>query len=210
MATDYVSLKAKWHIKPAGIIHVGAHNGEELHTYLGDADVRHIAFFEASPVTFLALQRHIDATPKPAHVQSVHAYPFGIGAEEKEVDFFVASNGQSSSVLKPKLHVDKYPGITFNNVEKIKIKTLDSFHLMGYDYLCIDVQGYELQVLKGAENTLKNINWIHTEVNGALLYENCVLIDDLDAHLATHGFKREDTAWASDGGNWGDALYVRV
>jgi FkbM family methyltransferase len=210
MVADYFSLKAKWNIKPEGIIHVGAHHGEELNTYFSDADVKNIVFFEASPSTFNVLKRNIDSMQKPAHIVSVDAYPYGLGSEEKEVDFFVASNGQSSSVLKPKLHINKYPSITFNSVEKVQIKTLDSFSLEGFKFLSMDVQGYELEVLKGAENTLKNINWVYTEVNSALLYENCVLIEDLDKHLANRGFKREDTVWASDDTNWGDALYVRV
>jgi len=210
MVADYFSLKAKWNIKPEGIIHVGAHHGEELNTYFSDADVKNIVFFEASPSTFNVLKRNIDSMQKPVHIVSVDAYPYGLGSEEKEVDFFVASNGQSSSVLKPKLHINKYPSITFNSVEKVQIKTLDSFNLEGFKFLSIDVQGYELEVLKGAENTLKNINWVYTEVNSALLYENCILIEDLDKYLANRGFKREDTVWAGDGANWGDALYVRV
>lgn len=209
MVIDYFFLKNKWNIKPTGIIHIGAHHGEELGTYLKDQDVKDIVFFEASNNTFRYLKHNIDATQKPAHIHSITAYPVGLGAEEKEVEFYIASNGQSSSVLKPQLHVSQHPEVIFNGVEKIKIKTLDSFNLSGFDYINMDVQGYELEVLKGATNTLKNVKWIYTEVNNALLYENCVLIGDLDNFLADHGFKRFDTSWCRLHGNWGDALYIK-
>lgn len=205
---EYFTLKKKWNIVPKGIIHVGAHLGEELETYFKDTDVRDIVFFEASLSTYNNLKRYLDTAPKPSHLNSLNAFPVGLGAEEKEVEFHVASNGQSSSILAPKIHSIQYPGITFNQVEKISIKTLDSFNLTGYNYLHMDVQGYELEVLRGATNTLKEVKYIYTEVNSALLYENCVLVEDLDKFLANLGFKREDTDWGSQL-TWGDALYIK-
>jgi FkbM family methyltransferase len=170
-------------------------------------DVKNIAFFEASSSAFEILKRNIESTQRPSRIISLEAYPFAIGSEEKEADFFVASNGQSSSVLKPKLHATQYPDIIFDKIETVKIKTLDSFNLIGYNYLAIDTQGYELEVLKGAKNTLKSINWIYTEINSEFLYENCGLVHDLDKYLTDFGFKREETFWFAK--NWGDALYIR-
>ena len=42
--------------------------------------------------------------------------------------------------------------------QKVKIKTLDSFKLENINFIKIDVQNYELEVLRGAIETLKNNN----------------------------------------------------
>jgi hypothetical protein len=71
----------------------------------------------------------------------------------------------------------------------------------------MDVQGYELNVLKGAVETLKDIDYIWTEVNYEELYNTCALMEDLDAFLEPLGFKR---MFNSDYGGWGDAYYKKI
>jgi hypothetical protein len=75
------------------------------------------------------------------------------------------------------------------------------------DYLNIDVQGYELEVLKGIRN-LDEIKYIKTEVNRKELYKNCVLVDDLDRYLAQYNFVRVKTIWWQLTVPWGDAIYI--
>lgn len=73
--------------------------------------------------------------------------------------------------------------------------------------LSIDVQGYELEVIKGASETLATIDCIISEINRDEIYENCVQIDELDSYLNDIGFTRAVTIWTAH--DWGDALYVR-
>lgn len=87
----------------------------------------------------------------------------------------------------------------------MNVETLDSYGIVDCNLLNLDVQGYELEVLKGAENTLKHIEYIYTEVNEKELYENCVYINELDEFLTD--FKRAETEMTSHG--WGDGLYIR-
>jgi len=207
MLLDYFFLKNKWNIKPTGVIHIGANEGQEIHTYYKDSDINQIVFFEPSLSTFQVLRKNLQEIKMPPSIKQITAHPVGLGPEEKEVDFFVASNGQSSSVLKPQLHTTQHPDITFNNMERIKIKTLDSFNFTGYNFINMDVQGYELEVLKGSVNTLKEIKWIYTEINRAPLYEGCAMVEELDTFLLNFGFRRQDTDWGGD--TWGDALFVK-
>jgi FkbM family methyltransferase len=129
-----------------------------------------------------------------------------------------ANQGQSSSILKPALHLTQYPNIKFEDKIEVDITTLDeymtSLHSNGfmgeapkYNMINIDVQGYELEVFKGGERTLKNIDYIITEVNRDVVYYQCAFVDDLDKYLGSFNFKRIETTW--DGGTWGDALYVK-
>jgi hypothetical protein len=71
----------------------------------------------------------------------------------------------------------------------------------------MDIQGYELEALKGSVETLKSIDHIMTEINFEHLYENCVLADKLDEFLSQYGFVRLFTAPTEYG--WGDAFYSK-
>jgi hypothetical protein len=71
----------------------------------------------------------------------------------------------------------------------------------------MDVQGYELEVLKGSKKTLENVEYIYTEVNRANVYDGCVQIEELDSFLRGFGFGRKETNW--EGVTWGDALYIK-
>jgi hypothetical protein len=75
-----------------------------------------------------------------------------------------------------------------------------------YDFLNIDVQGFEGQVLTGMGDYLKYVKWAYLEVNKAQVYQGCWEVEQVDKYLATFGFRRVETKWV---GNWGDALYVR-
>ena len=72
----------------------------------------------------------------------------------------------------------------------------------------MDVQGYELEVLKGFES-LETIKYIKTEVNRKELYEENVLVKDLDKYLKEHSFVRVETIWHNRTIPWGDAFYIR-
>jgi FkbM family methyltransferase len=149
-------------------------------------------------------------------VLTENAYPeenyfnFALGAENKKVNMFVEDNNQSqsSSILKPKLHLDQYPHIIFDQTEEVCMKRIDD---LGIDFLSnlivLDIQGYELEFFKGANRLLNQIDFILSEINREELYENCAQVDELDEYLKKFGFSRVFTDWA--GGNWGDAFYMR-
>jgi len=100
-----------------------------------------------------------------------------------------------------------YPKITFPEVETVALSRLDSYGLHGADFINMDVQGYELEVLKGGEETLRSVKMVYCEVNLVELYENCVQVEELDAFLVERGFAMREMTWTT--GGWGDALYVR-
>jgi hypothetical protein len=91
----------------------------------------------------------------------------------------------------------------------VKIKKLDSFiDTVGkYNFINIDVQGYELEVFKGGSEYLNSVDYIMTEVNRDEVYKGCPMVEELDEFLKPYGFERVETTW--DGITWGDAFYVK-
>ena len=134
-----------------------------------------------------------------------------LGNKEDEVEMFTETinEGQSSSVLEPDYHLVQHPSIQFDGKETVKMTKLDKFieHKEKFNFINIDVQGYELEVFKGGSEYLNTIDYVMTEVNRAELYKGCAKIEELDSYLGSYGFNRVETTWA--GGTWGDAFYIK-
>jgi FkbM family methyltransferase len=202
LSLDLEELVQKYQVKIKGLIHVGAHYGQEYEIYqrLGIAN---LIFFEPLVQNFEILKTHVGEKAK--------LFQLALGNENKEVKMYVEStnNGMSSSILKPQKHLEQYPQIVFDQEEIVEMVRLDDFlsEKENYNFLTIDVQGYELEVLKGSRETLTNISGILTEVNRDELYSNCVRVEQLDDFLKNFDFYRVETNW--EGGTWGDAFYLK-
>jgi hypothetical protein len=71
----------------------------------------------------------------------------------------------------------------------------------------IDVQGAELQAIKGMGNLVRAVDAIYCEVNKEELYEGCAVVNEIDEYLKNYHFQRVATRWII-GKGWGDALYL--
>ena len=83
-----------------------------------------------------------------------------------------------------------------------KINKLDSLDLQGVDFIKIDVEGLEMEVLKGAEKTLENVEYLMIELNGnSEKYGSSKR--DIKEHLKSLGFKVLFKIWP-------DIVYYKV
>jgi FkbM family methyltransferase len=203
MILDFFGLMKKYNMNINGIIHIGGHYGQEYDLYKS-LNVP-ILFFEPLSNNYIKLYNKVkDDT-------NVDTYQCALGNENRKVIMNVeeVNQGQSSSILKPKKHLEQYPHIIFNKTEEVDMFRLDDIDVDSkkYNFINIDVQGYELEVLKGSSNFLKNIDYIISEVNKDEVYENCAKVEELDSFLNQFNFLRVETNWM--GGIWGDALYIK-
>jgi|688.fasta_scaffold528756_1 hypothetical protein len=76
-----------------------------------------------------------------------------------------------------------------------------------FNFLNLDIQGSELNALRGASIQLKHVDYVYTEVNTELLYENCCTLSEIDSHLADYAFERIAPTMTNQG--WGDAFYAK-
>ena len=208
MILNFNSLYTKYNLKVTGIFHAGAHYGEEYSVYKQHG-ILDVVFFEPVRASFSVLAKKME------NEDSVFLVNSALGSSNTKgiINIDMENSGQSSSILEPDIHLLQYPGIHFTHKEEIDIKTLDSFiheypFVSTYNFLYMDVQGFELEILKGSSKTLDNIQYVMTEVNNKSLYKNCALVDELDAYLAPYKFKRVETNWI--GVTWGDAFYIKT
>ncbi len=187
-----------------GIIQVGGHIGQEISIFTESFNCTDILIFEPIPSCF----NQIPTSDKIIKVNCALGNKVGI------VEFNIASNEQSSSILKPKTHLVEHPWVHFCGQISVPMLTLDIWmeqnkpSNVSYNFMSIDVQGYELEVLKGSRKTLESIDGILCEVNKNELYEGCSLVHEVDEYLSNYGFTRTHTQWFENCG-WGDALYVK-
>jgi FkbM family methyltransferase len=203
---NFDNLVKKYNLNISGVIHIGAHYGDEVFEYI-DNGIQNITLFEPLSENFSILERNLKNVNA-----NIDAYQVALGSKEKTSKMYISSNdAQSSSLLKPKEHLNQYSYITFEQSdEEVEVKTLDSFNIQNANFINIDVQGYELEVFNGAKETLKKIDYIHSEVNVDEMYENNAFIDELDKFLSDYNFERVETYWPDSSKlGWGDAFYIK-
>jgi FkbM family methyltransferase len=118
-----------------------------------------------------------------------------LGSEDGEAEINVAGNAGGSSSLLNMLpaHENVSPEAKYVRKEKIIVKKLDSvfsnFHKEGDNILLkIDTQGFERNVLEGAEESLKKIKGIQIELSLLELYEGQMLYREMIEYLEKRGF----------------------
>jgi FkbM family methyltransferase len=203
MLIKFTEIIKKYNMNITGIIHIGAHYGEEISDYI-DNGIKDIILFEPLSDNFNILEKNV----KNLNANIV-GHQVALGSTPGNATMYVSSNEkQSSSILKPKVHLTHHPNVNFPSTEIVEVKTLDQFETSNFNFINMDVQGYELEVLKGASKTLMHIDYVYCEVNRDEVYENNAFIEQIDEYLSQYNLIRVETDWS--GGIWGDALYVKT
>ena len=192
-----------YNLNITGIVHVGANEGQEAPIY-ALAGITDVIFIEAIPEVYSKLVKRT-AAYKPCCIQAC------LSDTEKEVEFNIANNeGQSSSYLEFGTHKENHPDVEF--IDKLTLRTttlnklVDKYAFFkGCNMLIMDIQGAELDVLKGGSKMIDQADYIYLEVNEDEVYKGCGTVDQIDAYLKD--FTRIETRMTSAG--WGDALYIR-
>jgi FkbM family methyltransferase len=153
-----------------------------------------------------------------------------LGAAAKDSSLNIAKQRECSSLYPPNHKVL----LRYNNPERffvesnirVAVNTLDSEleskGVHSIDFIKLDVQGSELDILSGGRKILQTVFGVEVEVEFQPLYSEQPLFGDIDKYLRSSGFELIDIArhfWRrKDAGNersyrgqlvWGDALYFR-
>jgi FkbM family methyltransferase len=130
---------------------------------------------------------------KAATMMPMECFPFALGNSEAMVRMHKNTFSASSSILEmhPR-HAKAFP-FTAHSVEvTVQVRTLDSLVpglvLRPKVLAKIDVQGYEMNVLAGAENALGMFDVLIVETSYETLYDRQPLFDEVYQFLRGHGF----------------------
>jgi FkbM family methyltransferase len=156
--------------------------------------------------------------------KSYKILPYALAEKSSTLKFRLCKKPQVSSLYQPNsLFLDKFPNTDRFDVEEtvlIDCVSIDSINLPKIEFLKIDIQGGENDVLKGASSTLESVLGLEVEVEFLDLYKGQPLFGDVCNTLLTNEIEFIDfinlTRWERKrprNGHgqciFGDALFLR-
>ena len=178
-----------------GVIDVGSRGGIQA-TFLSIAPLLHVVGFEPDRDEC----QRLAAAASAESFRSMTHLPYALGAADGECLLHVNREQGTSSLYEPNREwLDRFPNAARYDVVStvpVSVRSLDSLRAdpevrtpRFIDFLKIDTQGSELDILKGAERTLqRQVVAIEVEVEFAPLYRNQPFFRDIDAWLHSRGF----------------------
>lgn len=174
------------------VIDIGANRGQYARELRGAGYDGKIISFEPLSNAFVELEQWSRNDGNSIAINKA------VGDRDGEIEFNIAANSTSSSVLDMlPAHTNAAPHSSIIGTEKVKITRLDSI----YEEFCptgqkvllkIDTQGYEMSVLEGSANSLVKVTALQLEMSFVRLYKGQVLFIEMLAYLEARGFKLVD------------------
>lgn len=200
---------------PAVIFDVGANEGQTAAEFVNHFPQAQIFSFEPFPAAYEKLMANVRPWPQVVPI------PLALGTKAEVHKFYVSSYSPANSLLPtaaaaaPALLSD---AMRSQSAIEVTVNTLSAYcrnnKIETIDILKTDTQGFDLEVLQGGDELLKNhqVAIIFCEVLFALLYEKQAYFKDILAYLTEREFELvglynpfrtpvQSLAWA-------DALFV--
>ncbi len=140
------------------------------------------------------LEAHQKLTEVVGGDPRVHIERCAVGATEGRLNLNVTRSDDSSSLLQPTpLQLQTFPHTDSVSSVDVNVKALDdivdSERIIRPFLLKIDVQGFELEVIKGAQRLLAEDGDLLVESSFAELYTGQALADEVVAALLSQGYR---------------------
>lgn len=162
------------------ILEIGCNDGEDSKQFLDTFNNIKLYCFEPDQRAIEEFRNRINETEN-----RVSIFNIAISNKNGEVDFYMSDGrnpvfgdgwNKSSSIKKPKLHLELHRWCKFKTPIKVKTKTLDTWvieeNIPEIDFIWADVQGAEKELIEGGLETLNNrVKYFYTEFDNKELYE---------------------------------------
>lgn len=132
------------------------------------------------------------------HLENFHIYNLALSNQTGTLDFYMTKKQNCSSLLEPNPNhpsVQTRTGLNQYIKTQVQVDTFDNVlgHLPRIDYLKLDTQGNEYEILEGAVNTLPRVKRIKCEVEFSSVYKDQKLANDIVEFLKQFNFKHDKT-----------------
>ena len=186
------------------LIDIGAHKGESIELFSKNFNIKKIISFEASPITFKYLKKKIEKNTQGYNNTEIVLENIALGAEDKIIEF-KQFNESSSSTIKEvdeesKYYKRKFRLINFlsnkKTYQKIEIKIyrlkeyIEKNNIEKIDFMKIDTEGYEFEILLGLENKIKLVDIIMFEHHYDNMIKKNYTYNDIHELLIKNNFKK--------------------
>ncbi|PVE20314.1 methyltransferase [Microvirga sp. KLBC 81] len=177
------SLKVHQHIisllqKPNPVVlEIGCNDGTDTRRFLRLCPKAQLYCFEPDPRAAARFKKNMDL-----YLEKVKLFEIAISDRNGRIDFH-PSNGDgnakewdlSGSIRRPKNHLVEYDWVRFDHPISVETRRLDDWcseaNLNTIDFIWMDVQGAESDVIAGGRQTLSKTRFIYTEYSDRELYE---------------------------------------
>lgn len=218
IATTFLDI-LKERFRPKGIIHVGAHMGQEVSSYL-DHGYENVFLIEANPNLISPLKQRFVANTK------IKIFEGAISDQDEQTELMIhtsrSGSVEAASLLSlkdfkkivPTLHTPQTVSVSSYRLDSLVERKLLDPTL--YNFLILDIQGAELLALKGAKEILKTMDAVQVEVGVIEMYEKQALEDEITSHLTSLGFEKIHSVYhelydaTSRFPAWGEILFSKT
>jgi len=196
------------------IIEAGAYDGRETLRMAKLWPNSIIHTFEPVPELFEKLKENT------VHLPHVHCYQMALGDTTGTATLYISEKptkpgraSQANSLLKPGKRLELSP-LIFPRTLEVPTITIDDwaqqYDIDHIDFLKLDVQGYELNIMKSSPRMMSTVKVVLTEVEFVQAYQEQYLYADVKSWLEQQGFTMIGKDFVDDI-DWffGNALFVR-
>jgi len=186
------------------LIDIGAHKGESIKLFSKNFIIKKIISFEASPINFKYLKKKIEENKQKYNNTEIVLENIALGSEDKMIEFN-QFNASSSSTIKEidkesKYYKRKFRLINFldnkETYQKIKIKIsklkdyIEKNNIKKIDFMKIDTEGYEFEILLGLENKIKLVDIIMFEHHYDNMIKKGYTFENINKLLIKNNFNK--------------------
>ncbi len=210
--------------RPRVICDIGACEGEDSIRYARRFPLARVFAFEPLP----ANQALIRANFERYGASRAELVPIALSDRAGEAALHVSSGvpprlfagkdwnygNKSSSLLEPAAAGPMHGWVQFKESTRVRTGTLDEFcaarGIDRIDFIQMDVQGAEQQVLAGAERMLPHVAAVWLEVSRRENYRGQALADEIGRFMRARKFRLCFEAYRGDESGEGDHLYLNL
>ena len=183
---------------------IGAHQGESINLFCNNFDIEQIYSFEPNPITFKILSRNIKKINSKLPETQIFLENLALGSKNQKIFMKHLSESSSSTIRNLNTNSRYFKKKFFflknsnnqNLFKEIEVKQIllseyiEKKKIKKIDFIKIDTEGYELEVLKGSKSILHKTSYILFEHH----YDNMIIknyfFSDIHHFLKENNFKQ--------------------